>query len=310
MRRLLIACALLATAVAAPPAQATFPGTNGRILFDHGGSIYSVEPDGSGLTQITRDANDATPDWSPDARSIAFVRDANGEEPPNLAVWTAAADGSGARQLTPDDDQSADFYPRFMPDGQSLLFQNCLGDDCDGGIFAVGTDGTPRAPITPNSGESYNWPAPSPDGRRIAFMRWHVGGVLMRIYVTDTQGKHQRAITPIRLEGWAPDWAPDGQSITFTSNNYVNRPGASLYSIPVDGKRRRAHRLTKPRFPHSDSGGSYSPDQKQIVFISDRRAARLNHTDLFVMSADGSGIHKVPLPFRDVFNPRWGVATP
>src|SRR5205085_2937401 len=201
--------------------------------------------------------------------------------------------------------QSDSLRPHFMPDGQTLVYQNCLGQGCDGGIFAIHSDGTGLRHITPNSGESYNWPVPSPDGRRIAFMRWHVGGVMMRIYVRRVAGGRERPITPIALEGWAPDWAPSGKFILFSSNNYGNRPHGAIYRVTSNG--RHVHRLTNPRFPFSDSAASYSPDGRKVVFLSDRRSPHLDHLDLFVMNADGSGIHRVPLPFRDVFDPRWGA---
>ncbi|MEP6813212.1 MAG: hypothetical protein ABI990_09505 [Actinomycetota bacterium] len=59
------------------------------------------------------------PSWSPDGRSLAFV-DAGGQ------VWTAAADGSGARQVTytvaPPTGVVA--RPAWSPDGASIAFTN------------------------------------------------------------------------------------------------------------------------------------------------------------------------------------------
>jgi len=285
-------------------ASATFPGANGRIAFEHRGSIYTVNPDGSALRRITTGQVDTTPEWSPDGRSIAFARDMNGQDPLGLSIWLANADGTGAQLVTAPDDKSDSLRPRFTPDGQTIVFQNCLGEGCDGGIFAVRTDGSGLRQITPNSGESYNWPVPSPDGRLIAFMRWHVGGVMMRIYLISSDGSGQTAVTPIALEGWAPDWAPSGKFILFSSNNYGNRPHGAIYRVRSNGHDLR--RLTNPRFPFSDSMASYAPDGSRIVLVSNRRSQRLQHTDLFIMRANGTRLHRVPLPFRDVSEPRWG----
>ena len=60
-------------------AGATQPGDNGRIAFSSdrdGGNIdiYTMNPDGSGVVQLTDDAfDDWNSSWSPDGNKIAFV---------------------------------------------------------------------------------------------------------------------------------------------------------------------------------------------------------------------------------------------
>ena len=219
--------------VSSRSAQATMPGHNGRIIFQDGatGQLYTVNPDGTALRQVTHDGYNATPDWSPDGRRITYASNRSG----TFQVWIAAANGSSARQLTPDNNPDVKFFPRFTPDGRTIVFQDCLGDGCDGGLSAVRTDGSHLHAITPNSGESYNWAVPSPDGRRLAFMRWHVAGVKMRIFVMPFRGGAQRPVTPARLEAWAPDWAPNGQRIAFSSNIFQNRPNGAIYTVRPDG---------------------------------------------------------------------------
>jgi len=69
--------ALFVLAVTAP-ARATQPGVNGKIAFsfDATGQIYPINPDGTGLFQLTNVNGAAySPDWSPDGRRIAFSFD-------------------------------------------------------------------------------------------------------------------------------------------------------------------------------------------------------------------------------------------
>ena len=80
---LLLASASMAVAgFAAAPAAAlsTFPGTNGQIVFAAlptpgapGMQIYTIEPNGTGLRQLTHlDGNATSPHWSPDGTRIVF----------------------------------------------------------------------------------------------------------------------------------------------------------------------------------------------------------------------------------------------
>lgn len=311
MRRIgsILTTALVAGAFlsAIGPAAAVDPSpVNGRILFTHcdeatGCHIYTVNPDGSALRRVTSEGDNFMGDWSPNGETITYVGTASGD----VAIWIANADGSDPRQLTPDDPGSDNFWPRFAPSGRRILFTNCLGDDCDGGIGSVRPDGTHLRLVKPNSGESYNMADLSPGGGRMAYMRWHVDGVKMAIYVSDADGENEQRITPPRLQGWNPDWSPLRGRILFASEVFFDRPAPSLYSVRPDGSGLRA--LTQPPFPHADWGGAYSPDGAQIVFNSDRRYTDLCCGDLFTIGAAGDDRHRIRLPF-DAYEARWGPA--
>src|SRR4051812_28725227 len=90
-------CALLAMPAGA---DASFPGTNGKIAFAGAADIYSptdiytVQPDGNGLTQLTTSPGyDSAPAWSPDGTKIAFSAGGGG-------IVVMNADGSGQTPLT------------------------------------------------------------------------------------------------------------------------------------------------------------------------------------------------------------------
>src|SRR3712207_5504743 len=62
------------------PAEAAFPGENGRITFsssrDGDSEIFTVRPDGTGEKQLTKNRlDDFAASFSPDGKKIVFARD-------------------------------------------------------------------------------------------------------------------------------------------------------------------------------------------------------------------------------------------
>lgn len=319
--KLMVFAAFSAAVLSLGPAQAATPALDspaGRIALtgctDTGCNIYTVNPDGSALQQVTHDDSSVESDWSPDGTLIAYVSDVSGF----TSIWIADAQGGNARQLTPDDSRSANIWPRFMPDGRTILYTNCLGRDCDGGISAIDVDGSNQRAITPNSGSSYNFATASPDGRRLAFQRWHVEGRMMGIYLLRLGADPERRVSPRELEGWAPEWTPDGERIIFSSNIFRNRPNGAIYSIRPDGN--GLQQLTHPKFPLEDWSAAVSPNGDRIVFASDRRYPDRCCSDLFTLRIDESDrqdareegerrqVRRIPIALRFVDDPRWGTA--
>jgi Tol biopolymer transport system component len=301
------ALALVSAHASASPARA---GGQGKIAFWDfmSGQIYTVNADGSGLRQLTHATGGVQamyPSFSPNGKLIAF---AVGNPTHPWRIWVMHADGSHQRQLATDTKGFRDSTPVYTPDGRAIVFSRCLPGDGVCAIWKMRADGTHKQALTryvPGGvHERVDFgPAVSPNGKRIAFLRFGSNGIQAQIYLINANGGKPHALTAPSLEASAPAWSPDGRWIAFNSNN--NRTGSHIFAIRPNGKDRRA--LTPSRFPHNDVGPSYSPDGKQIAFTSDRRYPDGCCLDLFEMRADGSREHKVNLNLHHagILNPVW-----
>jgi TolB protein len=306
---LLAVLVLVADLAMAAPAQATLPGRNGAIAFedDGTGQLYSVNPDGSSLRQLTHVVAPAfagQPDWSPDAKRIAFISTLTGD----FRLYIMDSNGSHQVMVFDDGPGFADFAPAFTPDGHRLVFQRCPPEPLGGcAIYSIGVTGKGLRALTHfKSGADEaldSGPAVAADGR-IAFGRTHFHGVQSQVYVMAADGSGAHPITAPALLATRPDWTPDGRHVLVHSNGFRN--GDAVVRVRADGA--DVQSVTRPRFPHNDLFPSASPDGKQVAFASDRRFADLCCLELYMVRADGTGLHRVPTGnLTGVAFPDWGT---
>jgi TolB protein len=77
--------------------------------------VYTINLDGSGLTNLTNSPElDAQPNYSPDGRYLAFMRDYD--------IYVMRADGSNVTRLTTDG--ATNEWPHWSPSGKQLTFHS------------------------------------------------------------------------------------------------------------------------------------------------------------------------------------------
>src|SRR5918993_991140 len=178
-----VAC-LLVLGPGARPAQAAFPGQNGRIAFAtisywEESNVVVMNADGSGLVDLTGCcADEWAPAFSPDGSRIAFTSNRTGD----AEIYVMDADGTDVRRVTSSPAQ--DFDPAFSADGATIAFTS----DRDGNreVYVAAADGAAPLRLTFDPAADYQ-PGFSPDGSRIAFTSERGGG-LGRIHVMGVDG--------------------------------------------------------------------------------------------------------------------------
>jgi TolB protein len=281
-----------------PEARAAFPGSNGRVAFEHETpagdhtqtDVFTVRPDGTGAFQVTRtpNRNEFGPGWSPDGGRLAFWRTPAPFGPGSL--WVMDADGSPQRRLTSDIDARD---PAWNPAGTRLVFDRFRpGSD----LYTLRvSDGGARRQLTSGPARDFE-PAWAPDGRRIAFTRGSDTGDVGDIYVLNLDSQRVRQVTDSPTFDHQVAWAPDGSRLVFERDRATS---SSIFTVRPDGT--GLHRVTDG--PHFDTGPAYSPDGTLIAFGSDRQEQFFSN--LWTVRPDGTQLHRLlRLRFSEGF-PDW-----
>ena len=109
--------------------------------------IYSMNPDGSGVIRITTNpACDVTPNWSPDASRIVFVRDDASDCKGEDDIYVMQADGSGEHRLATTPNR-LEFGGAWSPLGDLIVFAGCPPSGlCQ--IYTMNPSGDHEVPLT------------------------------------------------------------------------------------------------------------------------------------------------------------------
>jgi len=314
-----VAAVALTTGASAEPqgpiARVASPKHNGRIVFQANAGrfpqVFTIEPDGSGLTQIThvaaKDPGAENPIWSPDGTTIAFDTAAG----KGVNIYTMSLGGHPAQLPLRVGAFNGD--PASSSDGAQMSFDQDIGPSAPKvhGIFVANADGSNARRVTTGirTTDAFDTESQwSPDGERIAFTRVK-NSKRAAVFVVNLDGTGLRRLTPWELDAASPDWSPDGRKILF--NTYFDfHPGkfSNVYSTRPDGSHRTL--LTHARRGVHSFRPAWSPDGTRIVFTRfTPTGKRTGRVDLYTMNPDGTHLRRVAnMPQAFPTNPDWGTA--
>jgi TolB protein len=288
---------VVASAVAASPGKAAYPGVAGPIAYSKVetseveyqgmGGIYVHGPaKRDAPRQLTDNPNDRSPSYSPNGRLIVFSGNRDPVPPtspfgaPGSHIYLMNAEGGEIRQLT-----SGDFYdsnPSFSANGQVVAFdRSALSTSRTTHIFSVNVDGTGLRQITNEDGVDYD-PVYTPNGKAIVFVSNRKSSGRRdrsNIFSMRPNGSHMRLLIRGPRNEYDPDVSPDGRRIAFVSS----RGRGGIFIARMSGRHVRYLRGSR-------SGGnpSWAPDGKHIAFIRFGSES----SELVVKRADGRGFSK------------------
>jgi Tol biopolymer transport system component len=333
--------ALLVTVSATEkPAQAAFPGENGKFLYcqesylDEPCELFSMNSDLSERKQLTFlpdspfvGQGDTDPQSSPDGSKIAFSRatyiekDVGGgiiEEIYTVDIHVMNADGSGLREVA--DDPALDREPDWSPDGSKIAFTSTRGAPVDANSYdiyitnATGTGEPIRITNQPGNESDPNW---SPDGSKLLYVSpadtpaFPNPGGDPEIYAMNPDGTGLSRLTDNTAYDLTPDWSPDGKVIAFSSTRDGKR---AIYKMNADGSGQTKIDYQAPcidpqdpDLPRCTGDGVpvWSPDGTKIAFLRTIRDFGQYYDVLFTMNPDGTELSRTPFSREGVGGFDW-----
>ncbi|MEL7492155.1 MAG: amidohydrolase family protein [Pseudomonadota bacterium] len=270
-----------------------------------GDNIWIMKPDGSDKRQVTKETFRLlnNPTWSPDGRYIAAKKHfTTGRSLGTGEIWMYHLGGGDGIKLVarPNEQHQKELgEPIFSPDGKAIYFTRNVSP---GGTFIYAQDSNQslfeiekydlatgeRTTAVSGPGGSVR-PAPSPDGKMIAFVRRERGK--SKLYVKDLNSGAERkiydALDQDMQETWGVqglypnmDWTPDSASIVFWAGGKIWRvdvADGAASEIPFRVTDTRA--VVDPPRPQIDVApdtfetkmprfAAVSPNGRQVVFES------------------------------------------
>lgn len=240
-------------------AEATFPGSNGKIAFPGGAAnpsigsseIWTMSSDGNNVERLTftTGVNESAPQFSSDGTQMVF----GGND--IFRMDQCCSTNSPIVNLT-NDGQSSYERAGFSPDGSQIVFASNRNGNWD--LFTMNSDGTNLSPLVVSPQNEFE-PAWSPDGKYVVFDRGHID-FDGNLYIINVVTKVITSFPVGDSFTVNPSWSPDSQKIAFATR--LNNPDLHVYTINVDGTG-----LTRI-IDGSSHGPIWSPDGTKLGYVT------------------------------------------
>jgi Tol biopolymer transport system component len=263
---------------------------------DDTAGVYLVPASGGDPVQATSPPSpfrDLYPRYSPDGRSLAFVRSRGPNMAGEVFIQPLARDGVGRgdpRQVTHNGVLRSGLT--WHPDGRSIVSAASPAFMLYY-LYRVPIDGDAPAERIELAGARASSPSASPGINRLAYYRRNTDWDVWRLQPGGT------ALPLIRssFSDWGPQLSPDGRRVVFTSDR--NGDTTEIWTANADGT--APVQLTHG--PGRNQGSAtWSPDGRWIAFDSQGSDGT---TDIFVVESSGGQPRRITSDPSSEVHPTW-----
>jgi Tol biopolymer transport system component len=230
--------------------------------------VYIMDSDGRNPKRITKNpAIEFMPAFSPDGKSLAYVSDRDG----NDEIYLYDLQTQKERRLTAN--KNDDMLPRFSPDGGEIFFLSDSGTFWGLWRLSLGNAGRPQK-VIPDNIEKGDKDYFDIAAGQILYQQGQENQKVLKLWPL-AGGQAKQIDCPSFRSGIPTMLSPDGRYLLYTSSRQGNDE-VYLYDRQADNNLR----LTVN--PAEDMAFGFFPDQKTILFVSQRGGDR----DVYLMHLD------------------------
>jgi Tol biopolymer transport system component len=225
------------------------------------------------ITAATSNGHVEAASLSPDGHYLAYIR----SDPGGPSLWLRQLGSASDVELLPPGESPVLENPSFTPDGSYINYAVQTNQSTQlSTLYRIPVlGGTPRKILDDvDTPVSY-----SPDGRRMAFLRFRPDEMADDLIVASVDGSDQRTLASRAMKNQqsfylrpplGPAWSPDGRSIAAIAIEWAPELRGEL--VLVDTASGQQHRLGDAHW-FGESGLAWLPDGSGLVLAGFQRGA-------------------------------------
>jgi Tol biopolymer transport system component/DNA-binding winged helix-turn-helix (wHTH) protein len=209
-----------------------------------------------------------------------------------LWLWRRSSREVPAPRLTPLTGARQAFSGSLSPDDRQLAFATTGGQGENWDIWLTMVEDSEARRLTTDPAIDL-FPAWSPDGKQIAFVRAPAdkpfGKTPGTLLLVSPMGGPERRLADFLTLG-QPSWSPDGRWLAVARHRAEDETApesGGIQLVAVGGGEVRA--LTSPAPPAVDTNPAFSPDGRSLAYATCDDAGMVSGCDIYVLPLDRDG---------------------